>query len=398
CNSADASSTASCPAAGDWENIQISGTASSSSFSHTTFRYGGRWFTGINDLGSLLYIEDATVPISHAVFEYSQRYGVELVNSDSTIVQSIFRNNNYSDTQAAGIVIERGAPTVSENAFTDNRYGIRMSSSATTLTNNTFSSSTQEAVVISNSHGMYSGNVGSNNGVNGILLEGTIGVAGATTTLYANSLAYVLTSGSIPTIPASSTVVILPGAVFKGGSGKGLRVLGTLKPAGVLAGDIVFTVMEDDTVAGDTNNDGASAGTPGAWSGIYVDGGRMEGSGFSVYYGGNFLGGGDDKGGIRVERGYLNADNALFENNYRYGLRLSRATSTITHTTFRRHNAPGVYSAAALGVLAYSVLELHDVTFTDNALAVYTDGTASTTSFGLIFSGNTATSSPADIF
>lgn len=398
CNTADASSTASCPVAGSWENIQILGSASSSSFSHTTFRYGGRWFTGVNYLGSLLYIENSAVSISDAVFEYSQRYGVELVNSNATIQRSIFREHNYNNTSVAGIVVEGGAPVISENTFTHNYRGIYISSSSATLTNNAFSSSTQEAVVASHSHGVYSENTGSHNGINGIRLEGTIAEAGATTTLYANDIAYVFSSGSAPTVPANSTVVINPGVVFKGTSGNGLSVLGTLKLAGVSAGDIIFTVLEDDTVAGDTNNNGASAGTPGAWSGIYVNGGRIEGTGFSVYYGGNFIGGGDNKGGVRIERGYFSIDNALFENNYMFGLRLSHATGTVSNTLFRGHRTPGFSSSTALGALVYSSLELRGVTFINNGLGVYRDSTSSTTVSDVIFSENTATSSPANIF
>ena len=130
-----------------------------------------------------------------------------------------------------------------------------------------------------------SGNTASTNGANGLRLAGTLT---GTSTLSGNlGFAYVLEEhndriGSIY-IPTGSTLVIQPGAVFKGmpssfnyGKGTGLEVLGTLWATGTEEQPIIFTSIRDDTYSGDTNQRWElRPPAPGDWTRLVVGAGGL---------------------------------------------------------------------------------------------------------------------------
>jgi parallel beta-helix repeat protein len=73
-------------------------------------------------------------------------------------------------------------------------------------------------------------------------------------------------------VPAGLTLTLEPGVVFKATSGTtAFNVSGTLLAQGTAAEPIVFTSVADDSVAGDTNNNGPSSGAPGHWRGLRFD-------------------------------------------------------------------------------------------------------------------------------
>jgi parallel beta-helix repeat protein len=93
-------------------------------------------------------------------------------------------------------------------------------------------------------------------------------LAGDVTLGVANLIGNVLLVDTSIDVPATLTLTLGPGVVFKGFGSNTVAVNGTLLTHGSSIAPVVFTSHTDDSVAGDTNNNGPSSGTPGNWRGI----------------------------------------------------------------------------------------------------------------------------------
>ena len=249
----DATSTS--PAFGQWFGVRIDSPGTESIINHSVFRYGGKYYNGPwSDSTANLYIANSSADISDSVFEYSKIYGLKMVYSNSSITNSIFRNNNNSlDTAGYGssLFVTGGNPTVSGSSFASNHRGAYFFNSSAAVDSNTFTDNTGEAIYSAGRLGSYSGNSGTGNGVNAISTNGTITQNGATTTLSANSLPYLL-QGTV-TVAASSTLAVNPNIVIKGWNNSStsyLNVYGSLVVSGADFSDIVFGSMYNSSAKG----------------------------------------------------------------------------------------------------------------------------------------------------
>ena len=398
----DATSTV--PAPGDWYGVWISGNSNDSVFDYTVFRYGGAG----NYEKANLYVENTSVNISNSVFEYSKVYGLSLTNSDSQVSGNVFRyNNTAGELSASGLRIfnssSTSSPTIQNNTFQENRTGIALQGGTPNISQNTFTSNLSYPIKAQSSFGTFSENSGSGNGIDAILLQSAITKTNGTTTLRANFLPYMF-SGELR-IMASSTLVVEPEVVVKS-SGGILRVYGNLNLNGQNPEDIVFTSINDDSVGGDTNNDGicrpdnasstAQCPSPGDWSGIsLLPEAEMRAMGFAVKYAGGTGARGASEAGLTIQESKVNLENALFDTNTKYGVKIINATTTIKNSEFRNHTQPG--NAAALAYYN-SPINLENVTFSGNNLAIYADSKSIVhTATDLMFLNNAATTSPEDL-
>ena len=237
-------------------------------------RYGGN---GTYSYASnILLHNNATAILDHTTVRDSANDGIHLyAYTTGTTGQLTFTNGTVRNNGQNGIQAYRNSGAdqveISNSSFIAN--GVSGASiwrgTTITLNNNTFTGngsygadiSAEEVTVLT-----LGVNNGSGNGKSGIALSGTIGKS---TTLTANpTFPYLLRASYDLTIASGATVTIPAGAVFKGQRlpAADSTVYGTLLVQGTAASPVYFTSLKDDTVGGDTNNDGtATAPAKGDW-------------------------------------------------------------------------------------------------------------------------------------
>ncbi len=395
---ANGDGSATVPHVGDWRGVRIENGSTNSTFSHVRFRYGGKYST-LTDLAyrSMVSVFESTASFTNSIFEYSNIAGLRLTTSNSTATGNTFSVG--TTTESVALYINGGSPTIAQNTFSQNYQGVVLEGGTSDVRDNIFTNNSTYPVYAINSTSTYSGNSGSGNGKNGIALTGSIASAGATTTLYKNSLPY-LTLASPYTnaiIPIGAGAIVQSGVEIRGNdSASVFQVNGTLKLEGVAKNSILFTSLNDGYVSG-----------AGGWRGIVVGStGFMYGGGFTLRYGGGLsCSVGDPYGllstcaGLRINEGSAKLDNIRIEKNYGSGIRIvaGSATTTITNAEIANHSDP---ESTATGLSLYAAaVSLDSISFTNNVLGIYSfaSSIAITTPNSITFSNNTATTSPSGL-
>lgn len=175
---------------------------------------------------------------------------------------------------------------------------------------------------------------------NGTHVSGTIS---ANTTWTLAGSPYVL-DGNV-TVAAGVTLTIDPGVVVKlNGQLRYLWVSGTLKAVGTQAQPIVFTSIQDDTVGGDSNGDGAaSSPAPGQWYEIGINAGSASELRYAIVRYGGWGSANYGYGAISVNGAGTSAtiDHATITNNQRSGVKIYLGGATISASTISG-NANGI--------------------------------------------------------
>ena len=388
------------PTYGNWFGVRIDSPGTESIISNSVFRYGGKYYSGggWTDSKANLYVTNSSANISDSVFEYGKVYGVRLSSASATFSGSAFRyNNNSEEGDSTGLYSSVGTLTLNSNTFSNNKRGLYiLGADSASISSNIFTSNTGEAVYSSGALGNFSGNSGSNNSVNGIVVSGNLTTANSTTTLGLNSLPYVIKTYDASVV-ANSALVIPSGAVLK--ADKRLNVNGNLSIIGSSPGDVILTSLYDDTAGGDATNNGST--TPSAGGGGWIavsNAGNFAGSGFTARYGGSYAHNGNNSAWLSFDSSGGSISNALFDNNYPYGIYAANSPGlTIFNTSFSNHSFNGDWGTkSALSTIA-STITLSAVSFTNNALGVL----SSISTFiadNVTFTNNTATTSPGGLW
>ncbi|MFC2015927.1 Ig-like domain-containing protein [Chloroflexota bacterium] len=215
--------SATSPAPDDWSSLRFNSGSTGNVLDHTVVRYGGgQWSENVRVVTTDLTLTNNTIA-------HSSWHGLTL---DNALPSSLSGNTIISNAQHAV-----NAP----------------------LTNNADSIS-------------LSGNSASGNGVNGVVLWGS--VSGVVNWAWdgGDTLPFVV-YGTV-TVQEGSRLTLAPGTVLKFRDHfTNLVVAGGLVADATAEMPVIFTSLQDDSVGGDTNGDGsATSPAPGDWGGIQVMG------------------------------------------------------------------------------------------------------------------------------
>ena len=339
CDPGNASSTSACPSVGDWKQILIEPSVSSSVFEQTVFRYGGYYVSGqLPKYKGMVTVDTTDTTFNNSVFEYSKSKGLQLLGTGAgtTVSNSIFRNNNYEHLTLAdypfGMWLENSSSVVENNLFENNIYGMYLQGSSAVITSNEFKNNSG-FVISSYGTNVFSNNFGNNNGKNGISLYSNLTNPNTTNNLKYNQLPYVI-DGNISVV-ASSTLIVDPSVVVKFNDKK-IDVYGRLEINGGVGSEVLFTSIADDSDGTNVGNDVQ----PNPLSPSNVSGTYMKSGATSIIKNAEFR---YMKCGVSYENAPpIHLENVIFKNNKTAicnDTQSTTASSTVSNVTFENNTS-----------------------------------------------------------
>ncbi len=201
-----------------WRGIVFQPTSTGCVLAYADVRYGGAAFV------SNIHLNSASPTLNHCVIRNNYTHGMNLLGTS--------------------------APTVTDCTFTNN------------------AGNAVEGMLLTSVPG-FTNNSATGNGGNFMRITG--GIVSSYLRIGAHSiLEGALMIGTAISVPAGGYLAVDQGVNFKLESGQEVTVSGTLDLRGTGYEPVTFTSATDDSVAGDTNNNGPSVGSPAAWRGITI--------------------------------------------------------------------------------------------------------------------------------
>jgi hypothetical protein len=221
--------------------------------------------------------------------------------------------------------------------------GITLVSASPTIQNTALTSNQNHAILANvTSFPTLTANTYTNNGVNGLSIQGGTISTNATWNM-TNSSYYIVDNVAVG---VGSTLTINPGVVVKFQDGRSLLVQGSLRTLGTSGSPVYFTSKRDDTIKGDTNNDGAATGpVPGNWSRIEFQDSSSDANSLIDHAIIRYGGGCCYWGGITLVSASPTIQNTKIHNNQNYGIHTSNSTPTLGCNDIYSNGSYGLYNA-----------------------------------------------------
>lgn len=295
------------PNIGDWKSILVN-SGGSLTITNTDITYGGMPVScGCGGLNPLPLIENdgGIVTLDQVALAQMQSYGLMQTSGTTTITNSIIKDASHGAFVTGGMF--ELASTVFSNIGTYNAA-------------------------------IYAGefvNGGGNRGGTGFFVGN---IKKGSSVWVGDDVPYVIANLQIP---ANASLTINPGATVKiVTDAYGFFVSGELNIGASSTLPVIITSITDDTVLGDTNNDGnATVAAPGIWkTNVITPGAYAHIINTEIRYGGGFIscgcGGLTGLSLIENDGGVLLLDHAVLSQSKNDAIEQKAGTTTVMHTTF----------------------------------------------------------------
>lgn len=342
------------PAGADWRELAISGdSASATSLRNCIIRYGG----------------DNSYQVTPGYWHYA--YAPLVLHSTSASVEKceISKSGNVGVYCRSDCLASLVGNTIHSNPshglYAEDSYNtllsplpIRGNEIRGTAANAAISVNANTACSIASDNSVH------HNAQNGVeLREGALGLSGTWHRISAGNCPFIIAGHTW--FDAPTTLAIEPGVTVKFRPGAWLGVAGMLTAQGANASRISFTSIKDDSIAGDTNGDGAGSSPAGGdykEVAVYGGGGASEFGYCTFRYGANV--GYDSWGGFwHYSEGnvYINGvtpsfDHCEFSFSGRDGVANAAADVTYQSCTFANNTRMGLYTFGDSDVMLNSCI------------------------------------------
>jgi len=296
------------PSPGNWGSINFLDNSINCILDNTIIQYAAAafWYGGTyTQITHAIFISNSNPIITSNTIQHILFHGFEAYGSEATIT-----GNTISDIGWDGIFTKNCGASISANTIVD--------CGGNAISINSWPEYSITALP------SFSGNIFSNNAINGVYIAS--GNIQQNLTLEAiNNPYYVFAL----TIDSGYTLTIKPGGILKFGWGHygptGIIVNGTLITEGTMDNNVIFTSILDDVYGGDTNNDADSTvAEPGNWGSVIFN----EGSGNSILNNTTIRFAGTENWGSYYSK---------------YAIVCSNTSPTISNNTIQYGNYDGIY-------------------------------------------------------
>ena len=350
------------PSRGDWPGIIFENTTidGSTSLTDCEIRYGGQNYFSTP---AGVWISNASPTFTGCIVRDSGRHGVTLLGSSTAGFTDCDVYDNGVNTSYHGFYAQNYTGVLDGCEIRDNLgYGFYASDavSAPVITNSTFSGNGRfpmriGAGALPQVFGAPTGNTYTPRGdgiYNAIEINGGT-VTESVTWPTSTDFPYYIT-GEIGVLGNAPAILkLVQGTVFKFALSTRLVVGASSgeSAGGLDAEGATFTSYRDDSVSGDTNGDGVSAGSRGDWYGIFFENTTVDASSVlrkcAVRYAGrNWLG---NDANIRLTNASPVIAGTQIDNSNRHGITMSGSAVRIDGSTIRDNSNHGVFAISSGG-------------------------------------------------